>query len=378
MLKRHILSTLLLLGLSLLTQQGWSATINVPADQPTINAAIAAASAGDIILVAPGIYTENVLVTKSLTIRSTGGRGVTTIQGFMGVVLGTVFVQADDVTIGGIDQGFTIKGYDSSSPGIEHAAVYIQGARSNVTLRGNEVFADGEAGLLTESGNAVNNLVVSANVFSGKTFVGAMAGDCGFANQFTASNVPRQLVVIATGTGITFTSNEITGTAGSSSTDPGCTAFGQGNTLVTIDANNATIRGNTFAGTTTRFGSSLRVRGTGANVSCNTFDNTGLGLACVHIVFNATSIAGLGSPSSLAGIAAANTFTNDGAYFTGATTIYRSSAQVTAWPQTPIAANLAAFPWVTNINTGEKYCSIQSAIDDAGTLAGHTISVAAG
>ncbi|MFZ2898092.1 MAG: right-handed parallel beta-helix repeat-containing protein [Saprospiraceae bacterium] len=238
--------------------------------------------------------------------------------------------------------------------------------------------ADGEAGLLTEAGQAVNNLVVSGNVFSGKTFVGAEAGDCGFANQFTAPNVPRQIAVIQTGSGITFTSNQITGTAGSTSSVSGCTTYGQGNTLVTIDANNATIRGNTFAGTTARFGHSLRVRGTGANISCNTFSNVGLGLACVHIFFNTNAVSNLGSPNSLAGVASANTFTTEGAYFTGAEQIYRSSAQVAAIPQTPIAANSAAFPQVTNVNTGEIYCSIQAAINDPLTLNGHTLTVGPG
>lgn len=355
---------------------GQAATINVPADYATISLAVAAASPGDVIVVAPGTYNENVTINKSLTLRSSGGRAVTTIQGSTGV--GTVIIQSNNVTLGGINQGFTIKGYDSPSPGLEYAAVYVQGARSNVTIRGNEIFADGEAGLLTETGQAVTNFVVSANTFSGKTFVGAEAGDCGFTNQFTAFNVPRQLVVIQTGTGITFTSNNIVGVAGSASSFPGCEATGQGNTLVTIDANNATIRGNTFAGTTTRFGHSLRVRGTGANISCNIFDNAGLGLGCVHIFFNSTALGALGTPNTLAGIASANTFTNEGAYFTGALQIYRSSAQVAAIPQTPIAANSTASPLVTNINTGEIYCSIQSAINDAQTLNGHTLSVSAG
>ncbi len=357
-----------------------AAIINVPADYATISLAVAAASPGDEIVVAPGTYNENVIInTNNLTLRSSGGKAVTTIQGSAGV-LGTILIQANGITIGGLGQGFTIKGYDNPSPAIEYAAIYIQGVRSNITIRGNEIVADGEAGLLSEFGNAVNNLVVSGNVFSGKTFVGPEAGDCGFANQFTAPNVPRQLVNIPTGSTITFTSNEITGTAGSSSSssDPVCATFGQGNTLVTIDANNATIRGNTFAGTTTRFGHSLRVRGTGANISCNTFDNTGLGLGCVHIFFNATALGSLGTPNTLAGVADANVFVNEGAYFTGATQIYRSAAQVLAIPQTPILANSTPFPPVTNVNTGEIFCSIQSAIDDPFTLNGHTLSVAAG
>ncbi len=357
-----------------------AAIINVPTDYPTISAAVAAASPGDEIVVAPGTYSGSVTINKAnLTLRSSGGKAATVITGTSG--LGTILIQADGFTLGGVGQGFTIIGYDSPSPALEYAAVYIQGVRSNITIRDNEIVADGEAGLLSEFGNAVTNLVVSGNIFSGKTFVGPEAGDCGFANQFTAPNVPRQLVTIQTGSGVMFTSNMITGTAGSISSftgPPDCTTFGQGNTLVTIDANNATIRGNTFAGTTTRFAHSLRVRGNGANISCNTFDNTGLGPACVHIFFTAASLAALGTPSTLAGVASANVFINEGAYFTGATQIYRNAAQVVAIPQTPIAANSTPFPLVTNINTGENYCSIQSAIDDPLTLSGHTLSLASG
>jgi len=375
--------TLTVLALVLVGGLGYvsAATINVPADQPTISAAVAAASAGDVIVVAPGTYSENVTVNKSLTIRSSGGKGVTTVTGSgLGGDLGTFLIAADNVTLGSFGQGFTINGYDSANPGIEYAAVYVQGVRNNITIRGNQIVANGEGALVTEFGNIVTNLVVNANMFSGKTFTGAEAGDCGFANQFTAANVPRQLVVIPTGSGITFTSNMLTGTAGSASTFTGCTTFGQGNTLTTIDASNVTISGNTFSGTTARFGSHLRVRGVNVSIYCNTFDNAGLGLASTHIVFNGTltALSGGASPSTIAGVATVNTFTTEGAYFTGATQIYRSSAQVLAISQVPITANTTVLANVTNTNTGISYCSIQSAIDDANTLNGHTITVAAG
>ena len=45
-----------------------SATVRVPQDHPTIQAAIDAAAAGDTIVVAPGIYSENLIIDKSVSI----------------------------------------------------------------------------------------------------------------------------------------------------------------------------------------------------------------------------------------------------------------------------------------------------------------------
>jgi parallel beta-helix repeat protein len=57
-------------------------TIHVPADQPTIQAAINVASDGDTVLVAPGTYTENInFAGKAITVRSSNGAKVTIIDG---------------------------------------------------------------------------------------------------------------------------------------------------------------------------------------------------------------------------------------------------------------------------------------------------------
>ncbi len=355
----------------------------------TIQAAIDAAGTvnGHTLSVAAGTYAENVTVNKSLTIVSVAGKGSTIING-SDVGAGTINITVNNVTIGTFGKGFTINGYDTGNAGFERAAVYLTGAVSGITIRDNNVVANGEAGLLTEFNLAVSNLTVDANIFSGKTFTGAEAGDCGFANQYTASNVPRQLVVISTGTtGLLFTSNVISGTAGTSSTASSCTAFGQGNTLVTIDANSAIIRGNTFAGTTTRFGTSLRARGTNVSVSCNTFDNTGLGVAAAHIFFDADPLTGGANPNTVAGVATQNTFPNGGAYLTNysnpaSITIYKDLAQATAATPGagtgPVSTNATALATVLNVNTGLAYCSIQLAIDDVNTVNGHTIQVGAG
>jgi hypothetical protein len=59
-----------------------AATINVPADQPSIQAGINAANNGDIVLVSPGTYYENIdFKGKAITVTSSGGSAVTTIDG---------------------------------------------------------------------------------------------------------------------------------------------------------------------------------------------------------------------------------------------------------------------------------------------------------
>ena len=60
-----------------------AATINVPADHPTIQAAINAAFSDlDEIVVAPGTYNECLnLLGKAITLQSSGGPAVTTIDG---------------------------------------------------------------------------------------------------------------------------------------------------------------------------------------------------------------------------------------------------------------------------------------------------------
>ncbi|MBX9626524.1 MAG: hypothetical protein K2X82_22175 [Gemmataceae bacterium] len=237
---------------------------------------------GGTVLVNPGTYTENVTIDMNLDLLSRSGRAVTTIQGISNAgALGAVTVtnNTTGVQIGDTAQGFTIVGIDNGNPAVENAAVYFQGNHSNAVVRDNEIEAAGDLGLLTEFSAVVSGFVIDGNEFSGKTFVGANPDGLGTSDQFTQPNRPRQVAVISGGVGggntsnVTFTGNTITATAGG--LNPSNQE--QGNSLVTIDSNGATITGNTFSGTTTRFGYQLRARGPSTTISGNTFNSGGLG-----------------------------------------------------------------------------------------------------
>jgi hypothetical protein len=259
----------------------------VPGTYTMIQDAIDASVDGDVILVDDGTYDENVTIDKNVTVVSVNGRAVTTIEGMSGMgALGAVRVASgsDGVQIGDVGQGFTIVGVDNGDPAIENAAIYLQGAHTNLSILDNEVVANGEAGLLSEYGASISDILIDGNTFSGQTFVGQPAGD-GFGSQFTLANVPRQLVTLGCGAGcttataVTFTNNQITGIAGGMAPE----GNEQGNTLVTIDAEDAVVTGNTFAGTTTRFATSLRTRGPNTTITGNVFDASGLASLVGHV-----------------------------------------------------------------------------------------------
>jgi hypothetical protein len=76
------LATRVTLLASLCATSLFAKIIHVPADQPTIQSGINAASSGDIVLVAPGTYKENINFSgKAITLKSSGGSRVTIIDG---------------------------------------------------------------------------------------------------------------------------------------------------------------------------------------------------------------------------------------------------------------------------------------------------------
>lgn len=101
-----------LLLLSFCAVAGHAATVNVGPGQayPKIQAGIDAAAAGDVVMVAPGIYYENIdFKGKAITVTSSGGTAVTIIDGGGVVGTGTVNFQSGELRTSVIS-GFTIRG----------------------------------------------------------------------------------------------------------------------------------------------------------------------------------------------------------------------------------------------------------------------------
>jgi hypothetical protein len=94
-----------------------ASTINVPKDQPAIQAGINAANNGDTVLVAPGTYYENInFLGKAITVTSSGGPKVTVIDG--GQINQVVTLDSGE-TKSSILSGFAIRnGLGSKAGGI--------------------------------------------------------------------------------------------------------------------------------------------------------------------------------------------------------------------------------------------------------------------
>lgn len=153
----------------------------------SIQVAINAANPGDTIIVGSsgtghgdGVYTENINVTKSLTIKSESGYATTT-------VIATnandhVFeVTANNVTIGGEGCGFSIYGATGSGYFTYYAGIYLSGT-TNCTIHDNRCGWDSEhyntegIYLFSSSNNTITGNATSSN------------NDCGIFLYYFSSN----------------------------------------------------------------------------------------------------------------------------------------------------------------------------------------------
>ncbi|MBN1689817.1 MAG: hypothetical protein JW901_02210 [Dehalococcoidia bacterium] len=139
-----------------------AAALNVPANYPTINAAIAAAAAGDTINVAAGNYPENVVIDKGITLNGAPGATINPAAGHAVTI--TASTEATPTTV----NGFNITPQDNTLNSALGIAISSVAGTSDITLSNNTISTLGDNHGIWIGGSSngllpANNLTVTGN-----------------------------------------------------------------------------------------------------------------------------------------------------------------------------------------------------------------------
>ena len=216
------------LGAPLAARAG--ATIHVPGDYATIQAAIDAASSGDTVLVGPGTYPEAILIdNKSVVVQSTGGPAVTTIDGTTSPTAATVWAFPG---VSPVLRGFTITGGTSN-------VVWVAGDGYNGgdgLIEGNRIVdAPGARGVWAQ--------------YSDATIRGNLISNTGLGVLVNYPSSPKIIGNTITGNGGSWTGGGITAISSSPTIDANEIRNNSGGGIYLHDANplvtNNLVTGNT-------------------------------------------------------------------------------------------------------------------------------------
>src|SRR2546428_734850 len=155
-------------------------TLAVPSQYSTIQKAVDAAIAGDTILVASGVYKENVVVTKNVNI--TGASRATAIIDANGNGPGVNITGANSVSL----QGFTI-----NDTGIFDTAIFVNSS-SFVVISNNKLTASTQSDAVYVTGS--NQISVLNNLIEGNRIgvsVYRMPSETGFITIISEATVFR-------------------------------------------------------------------------------------------------------------------------------------------------------------------------------------------
>ena len=179
-----------------------AATINVPADQGTIQAAIDAASDGDTVLVAPGTYYEKLNFNgKAITVASSGGAAVTILDGNN---TGPIVTFENDEGNTSVLRGFTLTHGFVNDYG---SAVHLSGGAPTIEDNRFVANAGGTGYWGAAIGGDNSSPVILRNYFSentcGSQFLDSVVGFQGFApviadNVFVNNPCPALVLVEST------------------------------------------------------------------------------------------------------------------------------------------------------------------------------------
>jgi hypothetical protein len=237
-----------------------AATIQVPADQPTIQAAIDAAKNGDRVVVAPGTYFENInFEGKAIRVISSGGRKVTIIDGSHANSVVT-FDSGEGPK--SVLEGFTIQHGNASN--YEGGGIYISEASPTIIgnlITNNTACADGAGIAVRFSSAVVKNNTISNNSGPGCDLTGAgmLVGGAGSA-QIIGNVIENNITISGNGGGIevnaagtpTLENNIITGNSAS-----GLSPASEGGGIYIINDSNALILQNLIYNNTAPQGSGI-------------------------------------------------------------------------------------------------------------------------
>ncbi len=402
----------------------------------SIQAAVTAANANDVIECAEYTYNERVVIDKSLILQGadeancivdgTGlgnGRGILINNGITGVTIQNLTVRNFAGANGNIDGGIyaiggnndltiqhvTIKdnvggsgfyangpvdnvllddvtssGHTISARGI----VIWNGLKSNITIKNCEVFNNNCCGIELQDGTATGVLMENNNVYNngdnGFGLTGMQGPGENLIKDNTVTNNGRFGIEIknpngsgiATGAGrIVVEGNTVSRTVAITDARDivGIAAFRRGVLPGNVDVpTGVVVQNNTVSGytqTSTSDGFGIVVEGTNHSVLNNNVSACDVG---IQQQAGHTPYPGDGDQSNLTDFyfGRGNSPITCGITMTGNT--YSSNGTDTR----NVSVGGAGF--VVNTNTGKTFCSIQAAIDDAATLAGHTIQVSAG
>jgi hypothetical protein len=250
---------------------------------PTIQAAIDAASGGDTLEVYPGTFNESPILNKPITLTSSGGRDLTTIQlnATASDSAGSLRITSSDVTL----NGFTIAGNDGTASIAANMNVRISHSIDNIVVSNNRIrvgkphtsnSSDSGIGLLTisNSNNVVQTLDVTGNIFEPLTESGRRAfyinpGVQNFSFDSNTISGDFTSTSITQATNGTVTNNMVTGTGASA----GLGTWGHPNPAAGFGQ--TVFSGNTITGTA----AAIQPYSTnGVTISGNTLNNNGTGI----------------------------------------------------------------------------------------------------
>jgi parallel beta-helix repeat protein len=206
--------------------------IRVPADQPTIQAAINVAANGDVIQVAPGTYIENInFQGKAIRLSSDQGPELTVIDGNHA---GPVVTFKSGETPQSVLSGFTVRnGRASVSPGLDGGGIFIQNSSPTIvgSIITNNSAASGGGGISSNFGSPI----IQRNLITNNGQTPGFSGGVGGGGVSITGASSAQLL-----------DNRIEGNSWSSSSGGGLTLFAAGTPTVrnnVIDGNTAYSQG---------------------------------------------------------------------------------------------------------------------------------------